>query len=191
MISLIFLGVLLFSMTAAARDLEFSGDVLSGESIDIDEFTFIITMNKYGSAIFVDADPMFQTVQLYGREQMGHFDIHFINTTYNEEDNELYAQIEIYRYEPDVSIARTIKRVKSGLRGEKIWEPNPKTGLKIRSQAMPKAIGEYIIQGIDAKIRIIFLPTFFRLPAPNARNKVGSSITPIRIINNKSVKFND
>ena len=102
------LALTMFSSVVLSETEEFNGEILSGESIDIDDFTFIITMNKYANAIFIDADPMFQTVQLYGCKDMESFRICFENTTYDEEENELYAIVQIYRSKPEVSITRTI-----------------------------------------------------------------------------------
>lgn len=107
---LFLLAVVLMSAMAAGRTQEFSGEILSGENIDIDEFTFIITMNKYANAIFIDAGEMYQSVSLGECEDMESFEICFDNTTYDEEDNELYADVTIYRYKPDVSISKTINQ---------------------------------------------------------------------------------
>ncbi len=88
----------------------FDDKVLSGENVEIDDFTFIITMNKYASAIFVDAGDMYQSVQLYKCKDMESFRICFKNTTYDEEENELYAEVNITRAKPDVSITRTMNQ---------------------------------------------------------------------------------
>jgi hypothetical protein len=102
------LAIFLFSAVVLGEVQEFSGELLSGESLDIDEFTFRVTMNKYANAIFVDAGDMFQTIALYDCEKMESFRICFDNTTYDEEDNELYAVVRINRTKPDVSISKTI-----------------------------------------------------------------------------------
>ncbi len=107
---LFIIALVLVSSLAAAKTQEFSGKVLSGENVEIDDFTFIITMNKYANAIFIDAGTMFQTVALYKCEKMESFEICFGNTTYDEDDNELYAEVRIYRYKPDVSISKTINQ---------------------------------------------------------------------------------
>jgi hypothetical protein len=104
------LAVSLFAAMASAETSVFNDRVLSGESVEIDEFTFIITMNKYANAIFVDAGEMFQTVALYDCEKMERFRICFKNTTYDEGENELYALVAINRSKPDVSITRQINQ---------------------------------------------------------------------------------
>lgn len=93
---------------ATAKTQEFSGNILSGENVQIDDFTFIITMDKYARTIFVDAGTIFQSVPLFKCEKMEHFEICFENTTFNEDDNELYAVVRISRYKPDVTITREI-----------------------------------------------------------------------------------
>jgi hypothetical protein len=107
---LLLLAVSIFSSFAAGETQEFRGEVISGESIDVDDFTFIITMNKYGSAIFVDADPMFQSVEFGDCEKMESFRICFDNTTYDYDENEAYAIVRIFRSKPDVSIRKTINQ---------------------------------------------------------------------------------
>jgi hypothetical protein len=91
---------------ALSKTEEFSGEILSGESIEIDDFTFIITMNKYANAIFVDGGKIFQTVPLYSCKDMSWFEICFDNTTYNDEENDLYAIVRVFRYKPDLSLTR-------------------------------------------------------------------------------------
>jgi hypothetical protein len=98
--------VMISCNTVEARTQEYSGEVLSGENIDIDQFTFIITMNKYASAIFVDGGTIFTTVQRETCKKMEHFEVCFDNTTYNEDDNELYAIVRVFRYEPTLTITR-------------------------------------------------------------------------------------
>ncbi|NQU79688.1 hypothetical protein HQ545_08025 [Candidatus Woesearchaeota archaeon] len=101
------ISIILLSALCVAETEVFDGEILSGESIDIDDFTFIITMNKYATAIFVDGGEMFQTIALNDCEKMEAFRICFDNTTYDEEDNELYTVIRILRREPDITILRT------------------------------------------------------------------------------------
>jgi hypothetical protein len=98
----------IFSGTAQAKTQVFSDRLLSGESIDIDDFTFIITMNKYANAIFVDGGKIYQSVPLYTCKSMENFEICFDNTTYDEEDNDLYALVRISRYKPELTITKTI-----------------------------------------------------------------------------------
>jgi hypothetical protein len=105
-----FLAIALMSTASLSQAVteEFNDEILSGESIDIDDFTFIITMNKYANAIFIDAGEMFQTVPLFGCKKMEHFRVCFDNTTYDEEENELFANVRIFRYKPDLTITRSI-----------------------------------------------------------------------------------
>lgn len=105
---LLLLAVSIFASLASARTQEFSDEVISGESIDIDEFTFIITMNKWASAIFVDAGTMFKTVQREKCGKMESFEICFDNVTYDVDENEVYAVVRIFRYAPDVSITKSM-----------------------------------------------------------------------------------
>ncbi|MBW2964168.1 hypothetical protein KY363_01800 [Candidatus Woesearchaeota archaeon] len=105
---LVAFAAIAFSSLAAATTEEFNDKILSGDSIDIDDFTFIITMNKYASSIHVDAGTMWATVPLYGCGKMEHFRICFKNTTYDEEENDLFAEVAIYRYKPDITMTREI-----------------------------------------------------------------------------------
>lgn len=107
---MLFLFIISFSALVQARTMVFNDQIRSGENIDIDDFTFIITMNKYASAIFVDAGTMYQSVQLFGCENMESFTICFKNTTYDEEENELFAEINITRAEPDVTVTRIMNQ---------------------------------------------------------------------------------
>ncbi len=102
------LSISILSYPASAKTQVFSDQLLSGESIDVDDFTFIITMNKYANAVFVSGGGLYQTVPIETCQNMDHFEVCFDNTTYNEEDNELYILFRMYRYQPDVSISRTI-----------------------------------------------------------------------------------
>ncbi|MBN1544809.1 DUF11 domain-containing protein [Candidatus Woesearchaeota archaeon] len=105
---LLFILAVIFSASAAARTKVFDDRVLSGENVEIDDFTFIITMNKYASAIFVDAGTMYQSVPLFGCKKMESFEICFKNTTFDEEENELYAEVNITRSKPDLTVTRTM-----------------------------------------------------------------------------------
>ena len=102
------LAVLISASLASAKTQEFSDEVISGESVEIDEFTFIITMNKWASAIFVDAGTMFQTIEREDCEDMENFEICFDNVTYDVDENEVYAVVRIFRSKPDVSITKSI-----------------------------------------------------------------------------------
>ncbi len=108
MIASAMLILFLLPASSSAKTQEFSGNILSGENIDIDEFTFIITMNKYANAIFVDAGKIFRTVPIETCKKMDRFEICFDNTTYDEEENDLYAIVRIYRYEPSLAISKTV-----------------------------------------------------------------------------------
>ncbi|MBW2997769.1 DUF11 domain-containing protein [Candidatus Woesearchaeota archaeon] len=102
------LAVLISVSLAVAETQVFSDEVISGESVEIDEFTFIITMNKWASAIFVDAGTMFQTIQREDCEDMENFEICFDNVTYDVDENEVYAVVRIFRSKPDVSITKSM-----------------------------------------------------------------------------------
>ncbi|MBU2561347.1 MAG: DUF11 domain-containing protein [Nanoarchaeota archaeon] len=104
----ILLFAALFSASATAKTKVFDDRILSGENVDIDDFTFIITMNKYASAIFVDAGTMYQSIRLYQCKKMESFEICFKNTTFDEEENELYAEVNITRSKPDLTVTRTM-----------------------------------------------------------------------------------
>ncbi len=105
---LLVLASVLLSSLVSARVQEFSGVVFSGENIEMDDFTFIITINKYTTAIFIDAGTMFQTVAFGDCEKMEHFEICFVNTTYDEDEMDINIELEIYRYKPDVAISKQI-----------------------------------------------------------------------------------
>ncbi|MFC1741457.1 hypothetical protein ACFL3V_02895 [Nanoarchaeota archaeon] len=104
------LALLVLCLAVSGESSVFADQVRSGESIDIDDFTFIITMNKYGSAIFVDAGEMFLTVPIFGCKKMDHFRVCFDNTTFDLDENELFAEVRINRSEPDVTITRQINQ---------------------------------------------------------------------------------
>ncbi|MBW2966942.1 hypothetical protein KY362_00490, partial [Candidatus Woesearchaeota archaeon] len=103
---LFFIAFALFPAVCTAEESVFDGTVLSGESIDVDEFTFIITMNKYANRIFINAGDMFQSVPIFTCKKMEWFEICFDNTTYDMEENDLYAEVRILRYKPQLSMTR-------------------------------------------------------------------------------------
>jgi uncharacterized repeat protein (TIGR01451 family) len=142
----------LFCVTASAEESVFSDDILSGESIDIDDFTFIITMNKYANQIFIDAGSMFQSVDILKCKKMETFRICFYNVTYDEEENELYADIEIFRKKPDISITKTINETEFFIGDEAevtitLTNNGDNAEKVILSDSYPKEIEIYDVEG--------------------------------------------
>lgn len=108
---LVVLATALLASTIYAEESVYDSDTaVSGESIDIDDFNFIINLNKYGNAIFVKAGDMFQTVQITKCKDMEQFRVCFYNVTYDEDENDLLMDIEIFRRKPDISITKVINQ---------------------------------------------------------------------------------
>ncbi|MFH1063775.1 MAG: hypothetical protein V1729_01705 [Candidatus Woesearchaeota archaeon] len=102
------ISLILSASSVTASTQEFSGTLTSGDSIEMDDYTFIVTMNKYANAIFIDAGTMFQTVAFAKCKKMENFEICFRNTTYDEEENDLLIELEITRFHPVITISKRI-----------------------------------------------------------------------------------
>ena len=109
----IFLIVLLSTPILAKEEI-FSGNVFSGQSIGVDnDHTFIITLNKYLSRVFVNGGDIFTSVPIDECRTFGEvYEACYLNNSFDEEANEMYANIKIYRRSPDILISKGISKSK-------------------------------------------------------------------------------
>jgi hypothetical protein len=105
---IVLLSAIAFSMPVFGISEEYSGQVLSGESIDLDDFTFTITMDKWGKNIYVNAGTLRQTVPIFTCKKMEQFRICFENTTYDLDEDDLFADVKIYRRQPELAVTKVI-----------------------------------------------------------------------------------
>lgn len=105
---IVLLSAVAFSIPVFGITEEYSGQVLSGESIDLDDFTFTITMDKWGKNIYVDAGTLRQTVPIFSCKKMEQFRICFENTTYDLDEDDLFADVTIYKRKPELTVTKAI-----------------------------------------------------------------------------------
>ncbi|HII71822.1 TPA: hypothetical protein HA265_03650, partial [Candidatus Woesearchaeota archaeon] len=111
-ILLIFLVLTISAPLALAESSIFHDDIISGHSIDIDDdYTFIITLNKYANKVFVNGGDIYQSIPITECKTLGEiYRVCFYNVTWDETEEELYAEVEIFRKSPTISVTKTINQ---------------------------------------------------------------------------------
>jgi len=106
----IFFILILLIPTALATESIFSDNIVSGYSIDVDDdYNFIITMNSQADEIFVNGGDIFQNIPIHTCKDLGEvYNVCFYNVTFDEVDEVLKADVEIFRKAPDISISKTL-----------------------------------------------------------------------------------
>ena len=105
----IVLLLLLATTTLADYSEEIINDtIFSGEGINVDDYSLIITMNYDETRIFVDAGDDFASIN---REDCGHvknLEVCFLNVTFDEEELRTYIDVSVYRNKPEIYVDRTV-----------------------------------------------------------------------------------
>ncbi|MFC1754788.1 hypothetical protein ACFL96_15565, partial [Thermoproteota archaeon] len=86
----------------------FNGNTFSGTSIDMDDYTIIVTMNYNQNRMFVDAGDDFASVPIFECGTLKNIKVCFTNTTFDEEELRTYMVLQINKTEPSITITRTI-----------------------------------------------------------------------------------
>ena len=105
----ILLLVLLATDASAYLTNVFTGKVKSGESIDIDDYTIIVTLSRQ-NRLFVDAVDDFANIDLNQCGDVKNIRVCFKNITIDETELVTYVDLEINKTEPNIEITRTISK---------------------------------------------------------------------------------
>ena len=107
---LVVLLLVILATNASAYITEvFSGTVKSGESIDIDDYTLIVTLSRQ-NRLFVDAIDDFASLDLDQCGELKNIRICFNNITIDDTELVTYVDITINKTEPKIDITRTISK---------------------------------------------------------------------------------
>ncbi|MBT7903141.1 hypothetical protein HN587_04690 [Candidatus Woesearchaeota archaeon] len=115
---IVFVGIIIVSLFLVATnfvsgsDIVFDGNVKSGASVVVDEYSFIVTMNSAQDRIFVDGLSIRASVPVTGCSEKEIFTFCFTNVSQDttEEPYTTYANINISRQVPDLKVTRTFNK---------------------------------------------------------------------------------
>ncbi|MFQ5475009.1 MAG: hypothetical protein ACE5DM_04190, partial [Candidatus Nanoarchaeia archaeon] len=106
---IVFLSLSAHAASAGYSKEVFTGNVFSGTSIDIDgDYSVIVTHNKLGNRIFVDAGDDYSSVNIDECEELKNIRVCFTNMTYDTDELKTFATIKINKTEPTIAVTRTI-----------------------------------------------------------------------------------